>query len=84
MSTTCRHCIEMLLEYVDGQLPEDVSHQLDSHIADCEPCENFVSTYKATPKVCREAFADKMPDHVAEQLSAFIHAELKKSSGTKG
>ncbi len=78
MTTTCRHCIELLLDYVDGQLPAEASHELDEHIAHCAPCENFVSTYKATPKLCREALGDVMPEHVAQKLSAFIHAELEK------
>jgi anti-sigma factor RsiW len=71
----------LLVDYVDGQLPDEVKTKLESHFHDCQPCEDFLATYRATTSVCRKALERSMPESVAARLHAFIRGELcgKKS-----
>ncbi len=79
--TTCRESIDLLLEYLDGGLPEDVRAKLDEHFGGCQPCEEFLRSYRATPSVCQKAMAvKKMPGEVAARLTDFLRREIQKKS----
>ncbi len=77
MSNTCKECLNLLLEYLDGTLPAEVRTRLEQHLGGCEPCEDFMKGYRATPKLCREALAAAVPKPIAEKLAAFLKSELK-------
>jgi len=72
---TCRDSLELLLEYAEGHLPDDVRARLERHFGDCSPCEEFLKTYRATPELCRKALAAKMPDGFAKKLTEFLRKE---------
>jgi anti-sigma factor RsiW len=78
MANTCKECIDLLLDYVEGELPLDVRSRLESHMGGCEPCEQFLKTYQATPGLCRKALAAKMPDDFARKLTDFLRVEMQK------
>ena len=72
----CKSSIDRLLEYLDGDLPADVRAELEEHFGGCEPCEDFLATYRATPELCRKALVHKMPDEFAQRLTQFLRAHL--------
>lgn len=78
MSNTCKECIDLLLDYVEGELPAEMHMRLEAHMGECEPCDQFLKTYKATPGLCRKALAAKMPENVAKKLSDFLRLEMQK------
>lgn len=77
--TTCRDSIELLLAYVEGDLPSEERHRLEAHFSDCQPCEDFLATYQKTPGVCREALAKAIPDEVARRLGSFLRGEIARA-----
>lgn len=79
--TTCKDAIDLLLDYVDGVLPEDVRRRLEQHFGDCSPCEEFLQSYRATPGLCRKALERTMPRSVADKLTNFLRQELAKDKG---
>ena len=79
--TTCRESIDLLLEYLDGGLSDDMRAKLDEHFGGCQPCEEFLRSYRATPKVCQKAMAvKKMPGEVAAKLTDFLRNEIQKKT----
>jgi anti-sigma factor RsiW len=64
--------VELLGDYVEGNLPADRAKALEDHLSLCPPCITFVRTYKATRKLCRSALAREMPSELAHSLSAFL------------
>jgi anti-sigma factor RsiW len=46
-SVTCEHCVEFLLEYIDGVLPDAEKFKFESHIALCRDCEIYLANYRA-------------------------------------
>ncbi|MCI0570483.1 MAG: zf-HC2 domain-containing protein, partial [Myxococcaceae bacterium] len=66
---TCQDSINLLLDYLDGEMPAEVSAELREHLAGCSPCVEFVESYRATPGICREALKAKMPPEVARRLT---------------
>ena len=83
MSTTCKDCIDLLREYLDGELSDEFRSKLEMHLADCPPCEDFLKTYKATPGICKQALAASMPDQIASKLADFLRSHMCCSTDPK-
>lgn len=75
---TCKESVELMLEYLDGGLSDDLRAKLKEHLGGCSPCEEFLASYKATPGICRKALAAKMPENLANKLTEFLRKELKR------
>jgi anti-sigma factor RsiW len=75
---TCKDSVELLLEYLDGELTPDLRVKLEAHLGGCSPCEDFWKSYSATPGLCRKALAREMPREVAVKLTDFLRTEMNK------
>ena len=58
---SCQTGVELLMDYLEGVVPEDMRTILDSHVAGCPTCTVFVASYLATPRILRDATATAMP-----------------------
>ena len=81
---TCQDCIDLLTDYVDGALPANLKVKLEEHFGGCQPCEDFLATYRATTSVCRKVMARAMPESVATKLHAFLRNEIGKDKASGG
>jgi len=78
----CLSGVELLMDYLEGVLPEDVNAALEAHVAGCPRCVAFVASYRATPRILREATAATLPDDVEASLKAFVQRLLRQRSGS--
>jgi len=76
----CLSGVELLMDYLEGALPPDVHAALDHHVAGCARCVAFVASYRATPRILREATAAMLPDDVQASLKTFVQGFLQKRS----
>ena len=76
----CLSGVELLMEYLEGVLPPDLHAALEAHVAGCARCVAFVASYRATPRILREATAVKIPDPVEASLKTFVQRFLQKRS----
>jgi anti-sigma factor RsiW len=76
--STCKESVELMLEYLDGGLSDDMRAKLREHLGGCTPCEEFLASYRATPGICRKALAKKMPEGLAAKLTEFLRREIKR------
>ena len=44
-SSTCKDSVELLLEYLDGELNGERRARLEEHLGGCSPCEDFMKSY---------------------------------------
>lgn len=49
----CKQIFAMLSEYLDRELPADLCETIDTHIAGCPPCVEFVKSLEKTVAYCR-------------------------------
>ncbi|MCH8157257.1 MAG: zf-HC2 domain-containing protein [Nitrospinae bacterium] len=69
----CKECLELLCDYLDGELDSKVSASLEEHFEDCPPCIAFVNTYKSTTHLCRTTLKNvEIPEVVQARLKEFI------------
>lgn len=73
---SCRRVLELLSDYVDGELPAETLARVRAHLAECDHCERFGGTFGALVARLREsALADAKLDagtrrKLADRMSA--------------
>jgi anti-sigma factor RsiW len=73
-SIACASGVDLLMDFVDGILPAEVTAALEEHVAGCPRCAAFVASYQATPRILRDATAAQLPADVEAALKAFLRA----------
>jgi anti-sigma factor RsiW len=76
-SVTCQRCVDFLLDYLDGLLPEGDRFRFESHIAFCKDCEVFLSNYRKALALSSELGRDRRTADTAEAPQALIDAILR-------
>ena len=71
---SCQTGVELLMDYLEGVVPDDMRTILESHVAGCPKCEAFIASYLATPRILRDATAAAMPE-LQRSLLAFLRAQ---------
>jgi anti-sigma factor RsiW len=69
----CISGVELLMDFLEGVLPADVHAALEEHVAGCPRCAAFVESYRATPRILRQAtIATTLPAEIEASLKAFL------------
>jgi anti-sigma factor RsiW len=76
----CRAGVELLMDFLEGVVPADLHDALEAHVAGCPRCAAFVASYRATPRILRDATAATLPDDVETSLKAFVRRLLQQHS----
>ena len=57
----CASGVDQLMDFLEGVLPAEAHTALEQHVARCPRCTAFVASYKATPRILRDATAVPLP-----------------------
>jgi anti-sigma factor RsiW len=68
----CASGVELLMEYLEGELTSDVRAAIERHVGGCERCVAFIASYQETPRILRHATAVDMPDDLQASLLAAL------------
>lgn len=68
----CISGVELLMDYLEGVLPADLHADLETHVAGCARCAAFVESYRATPRIMRDATEMTLPADIEASLRAFL------------
>ena len=75
----CKECLDLLYDYLDGNLDQQATKELDEHFEDCPPCISFLNTYKSTTEVCRETLGKiEIPEAVQSRLLEYLKEHTQK------
>lgn len=69
---SCVSGVELLMDYLEGLLPASTVAALDGHVAGCRRCQAFVASYRATPRILREATDLTLPVALQSSLTAWL------------
>jgi anti-sigma factor RsiW len=72
---TCRELVELLLDFLDGELPDERRRRLEAHLALCQPCLTYLETYKVTIQMTRRLPEVPPPPELLERLKAALREE---------
>jgi anti-sigma factor RsiW len=70
----CASGVELLAEYLEGELSAPLRAEVEAHVAACPRCTAFVASYRATPRILREATLVALPADLEESLLKFLRA----------
>lgn len=74
---TCRDLIDILDDYLDGALSEDLRGDLERHLEDCAPCRAYLATYRKTREIGAAAARIEMPGEMKTRLRRFLLDRLR-------
>lgn len=70
----CAQGVELLMDYLEGELAADVVARIDAHVASCARCQAFIASYRATPEILRRATRTTLPAELSRSLLAAVRA----------
>ena len=65
---TCKELVELVTEYFEGTLPEDVRTRMEVHLSGCDGCTHFMEqmrqTIKLTGQLREESLTSRQRDNL--------------------
>jgi anti-sigma factor (TIGR02949 family) len=69
----CRQVVELLTDYLDGALTARDRERLESHLADCPHCTEYLAQLRATIASAGSVAPDDLDPEVVDDLVALYH-----------
>jgi anti-sigma factor RsiW len=79
---TCRHILDFLMDYLNGELSAEERAIFDRHMSLCPPCVAYLKSYQETVKLeqCLGHAHEPACEEIPEELVKAILAARKKGS----
>lgn len=77
---TCKEIVEILCDYLEGELPQEEKEELDRHVEDCPPCLAFLNTYRRTSQLCKALRPEDIPVELKMRLERFLKEKASKNA----
>jgi predicted anti-sigma-YlaC factor YlaD len=45
---TCKELVELVTDYLEGKLPDDVRMRIENHLSGCDGCTNYLDQIRQT------------------------------------
>jgi anti-sigma factor RsiW len=69
---SCQELVELVTDYLEGALPEELHERFDEHIAHCKGCQAYLAQMRATVRATGTLTPESLsPDAESELLEAF-------------
>jgi len=81
MRISCREITELLIDYVEGDLPETRMITMQQHICGCVPCAYYLETYHATIEATHALPDEPLPPEFEARLRQVLESWQAESSG---
>ena len=62
---TCRQLVELLIDFVSDELPDDHRRLIEQHLEICPPCVTYIETYRLTIQLTRQLPPRPIPPELA-------------------
>lgn len=75
---SCKECIEFLIDYLDGTLPQAKRVEFELHLELCPPCDRYLQQYRTTIRLGQEAMKERVeksppPEALVRAIMAAMH-----------
>ena len=72
IDVVCRQVVELVTDYLEGALPNEVRAAVDRHVEQCAPCAVYIEQIRTTAGSLRQVSVESIdPGTRAELVSAF-------------
>ena len=66
----CKEVFAMLSDYLNLELPPEMCHEIEAHIAGCPPCVEFAESLRKTVDLCRLYEPTELPRPIGQEAKA--------------
>jgi anti-sigma factor RsiW len=80
---TCRELVELLVDFVAGELPPKLQEHLEEHLQWCPPCMTYLETYRMTIRITRQLPCKPLPEALVQRLHAALKSLPDEEGGTQ-
>ena len=70
----CREFVELITDYLDGELPEHDRVRLEDHLAKCDGCTSYLEQMRATIELTGMLTEDQIPAEGKQELLGVFRA----------
>ncbi len=77
---TCREVVEVVTDFLEGQLPVERRDLFERHMAMCTWCQDYLHQMRDTLATVGRLREDDVPDPLVESLALVFRAEQRRSS----
>jgi predicted anti-sigma-YlaC factor YlaD len=74
----CKEVLALLSDYLDFELPPGACDEIEHHLAECSPCEEFAESLRKTVTLCRSFEPRTMPGPLSAEARAQLEQAWKK------
>jgi anti-sigma factor (TIGR02949 family) len=70
----CKQVVEFLVDYLEGDMSNDLRAQFDAHLKSCTACVEYLDSYEKTVALAKRSFdapeevVEEMPDELVEAI----------------
>jgi anti-sigma factor RsiW len=65
---TCRELVELVTDYLEGQLRPGERERIERHLADCDGCTAYIEQMRFTLRALGSIPEETIPEHAREAL----------------
>ena len=66
----CRQAVELMSDYLDGVLPQADARRLETHLADCPHCSEYLAQLRATVDALGQVGPEDVDPEALDELVA--------------
>jgi anti-sigma factor RsiW len=66
----CREVVELISDYIEGELPRPTRRRLESHLRGCEHCSEYLAQMRTTIRITGGLRTSDLPPEVRDELIA--------------
>lgn len=74
----CREVVDLLTEYLEGDLTPEEARRLEGHLANCDACSGFLASLRTVRAAAGTAKAADVPEDCRRALRSFLDAHIKR------
>jgi len=78
MRVKCREVVELLIDYIEGELPESKHITVQQHICGCVPCAYYLETYRTTIAITHALPDEPLPPEFEARLRGVLDSWKKE------
>ncbi len=68
----CRDLVELLIDYVSGELSAEHAALVQEHLEKCPPCVAYLESYRSTIRLTRRLPCTSLPPQLEQRLKAAL------------
>jgi anti-sigma factor RsiW len=75
---TCAQVTELIRDYLQGELPPDITASFEEHLRRCTDCMAFLKTYRQTVHEVQSLRYEDIPQDMQIRVRQFLRSKMRK------